>query len=748
MKRMKKGLSLFFVAFLSLIFIIPTTKALANQTEIINVGNTSSISADSLNISNITFHDNSTSSTLSFGLTADVTNSSSNIINYDAIIYYYDLNNNLITTAFHSGIVTQNQSKLNFMSNLNLLGKYNVQDIKYYRLLINTKIADSSNSYTPSTNNKYDSYDYVIDQYDINMIVNEDNTFDITETITAYFKVPKHGIYRKIPLKNQVNRLDGTKSTNRAKISNLNVNNMYEFSKSSGIYNIQIGDPDKTVTGKHTYTIKYNYNIGKDPIKDYDELYYNIIGNEWDTVIGNVSFSITMPKEFDSSKLGFSSGTKGSIDNSNVIYSVNKNTITGDYIGILNPGEALTIRAELPEGYFDKATNNVTIQDYLIYIVPIASLIISAILWFIYGRDNKVIETVEFYPPEGFDSLEVGFLYKGAADNTDVTSLLIYLANKGYIQITETNEKTLFATSKNFKITKLKDYDGNNINERLFLEGLFKSSSKEVTISSLYNSFYITVNQILENINSKENKQKIFEQKASSKKKNIIIMMIISYILITAVPVLNYGNTSELIFALLFPGIAIAVILYAFIGTSSSIPKYFAIIWGALFGGFPWCFMVLPSLTQDNIYLFGYLIGFICLIIMVIFLKHISKRTPYGLEILGKIKGFKNYLETAEKDKLEAMVIQNPNYFYDILPYTYVLGISDKWIKKFETITIQSPNWYVGTSTFSMVTFGTFMNTAMSSATTAMSSSPRSSSGSSGGGSSGGGSGGGGGGSW
>ena len=133
---------------------------------------------------------------------------------------------------------------------------------------------------------------------------------------------------------------------------------------------------------------------------------------------------------------------------------------------------------------------------------------------------------------------------------------------------------------------------------------------------------------------------------------------------------------------------------------------------------------------------------------MAIFLKHITKRTPYGLEILGKIKGFKNYLETAEKDKLEAMVIQNPNYFYDILPYTYVLGISDKWIKKFETITMQSPNWYVGTSAFSMATFGTFMNNTMSSATTAMSSSPRSSGGSSGGGSSGGGSGGGGGGSW
>jgi hypothetical protein len=36
------------------------------------------------------------------------------------------------------------------------------------------------------------------------MVVNENNTFDITETITAYFNVSKHGIFRKIPLKNSI----------------------------------------------------------------------------------------------------------------------------------------------------------------------------------------------------------------------------------------------------------------------------------------------------------------------------------------------------------------------------------------------------------------------------------------------------------------------------------------------------------------------------------------------------------------
>ena len=33
---------------------------------------------------------------------------------------------------------------------------------------------------------------YTIDNYDINMVVNEDNTFDITEEITTYFNSARH----------------------------------------------------------------------------------------------------------------------------------------------------------------------------------------------------------------------------------------------------------------------------------------------------------------------------------------------------------------------------------------------------------------------------------------------------------------------------------------------------------------------------------------------------------------------------
>ncbi len=90
------------------------------------------------------------------------------------------------------------------------------------------------------------------------------------------------------------------------------------------------------------------------------------------------------------------------------------------------------------------------------------------------------------------------------------------------------------------------------------------------------------------------------------------------------------------------------------------------------------------------------LVCIISLIIIEILNNNLVKKTKYGNELYGKIKGFKNFLETVEKEKLEELVMENPKYFYDILPYTYVLEISDKWIEKFETISMKSPDWYDG----------------------------------------------------
>ena len=820
MESVIKKLSLFIIVVLSLMFFYPSDVfALNEKTPYTSINNNQNLEVGTLSFSNISFKDFSATSAQTFGLTGVVKNNSSNEINYISTVYYYNSNYELVAQANNSSTAVSGLNSFNQMSNLTMLNGHSISEIYYYRLSIEAiNSTDNSINLTPSQNNQYKSHDYVIDKYDINIVVNDNNTFDISETITAYFNVPKHGIFRIIPLKNSITRLDGTTSTNRAQITNVSVNSEYTLSKENGNYKLKIGNADRVLVGEQKYVIKYTYNLGKDPIKSYDELYYNIVGNEWDTVIGNITFKITMPKDFDSSKLGFSSGANGSTENNKVKYNIVGNTITGSYNGILGVGEALTVRCELPEGYFVGAQLNKSIMDYIMFIIPVAFLVISILLWFKYGRDDQVIETVEFYPPEGLNSLDVGFLYKGKAENKDVTSLLIYLANKGYLEISDNkidlgaksvnlsdnaknrankkiielqnkiyNEKMMNPNSQKIKyyenmleiyknidkpidyeeyglkssinksnkknkflIRKLKDYDGTNINEQWFMEGLFEYNRTEVTDKMLYNNFYITNNRILSNINNKQSVEKIFEKTSLNKKIFIILMIVATYCLVTIPPVFNYGQSDTLIFALLFPGIGFAVLLGVLIGSRNVFEKIFGVIWGLVFGGIPWLFLVLPTITQDISYLIGYIIGILCIVVMLVCLVYLPKRTKYGNEMLGKLKGFKNFLETVEKEKLESMVLENPNYFYDILPFTYVLGISDKWIEKFESISLQAPSWYDSSNAFDISNFGTFVNSTMSSAKSVMSSSPSSGSSgsSSGGGSSGGGSGGGGGGSW
>ena len=229
-----------------------------------------------------------------------------------------------------------------------------------------------------------------------------------------------------------------------------------------------------------------------------------------------------------------------------------------------------------------------------------------------------------------------------------------------------------------------------------------------------------------------------------------MLMCIVIFILITVKPVIEYGDPESMIFALLFPGIGFGFAVAMILGKTKVFEKIFGLFWGIFFGGVPWALMVLPILIDEPRYFALYAIGLICAAIIIFFIKIMPKRTPYGNEVLGKIKGFKRFLEVAEKEQLEELVSQNPQYFYYILPYTYALGVSDKWVKQFETIAIQEPNWYYSQTGFSVSSFGTFMSSTMKSAQNTMTSSPSSSGGggSSGGGFSGGGSGGGGGGSW
>lgn len=524
---------------------------------------------------------------------------------------------------------------------------------------------------TLSKDSAYSNYPYLIDSYDVNITVNENNTFHIIENIDAYFNVPKHGIFRTIPLRNKVERLDGTTSKNRIKLTEINVNEMYTTSIQSGAKVIKIGNPDTTFTGSQKYTIRYLYDLGKDTGKDYDEFYFNLIGTDWDTVIGNITFTITMPKVFDSSKVGFSLGTEGSQGNAGIDYQVEGNVIKGSYNDILYPSEALTVRLELPEGYFVNTNSNFDLYLILSFILPIIFALFSVFLWIRFGKDEKVIAPIEFYPPGEFNSAEIGFLYKGKAENEDVISLLIYLANKGYIKISEVEKDSLFKKSKPFKLTKLKNYDGTDPNERIFLDDLFRTVRKptsvdfakllksiknykkgqdvqdldvgdmyedqnEITSEDLKDSFYLTLNKITKNLNKKENRQEIFEKNSLGKNFIAGIMIAIIYLMITIRPVLEQNGSEELPFALLFPSIGFTVLFGMVFGETPIALKVFGFVWGIGFGGIPWAMMVLPALMADPMYLIAYMVGLVCVFIIVMMFKWMPKEPLMGTTCWGK----------------------------------------------------------------------------------------------------------------
>ena len=84
--------------------------------------------------------------------------------------------------------------------------------------------------------------------------------------------------------------------------------------------------------------------------------------------------------------------------------------------------------------------------DYMMFVdigICILFVIIGYGIWNKYGKEDMVVENIQFYPPNNLNSAEIGYIYKGAPDRKDIVSLLIYLANKGYLKIEEYEEENI-----------------------------------------------------------------------------------------------------------------------------------------------------------------------------------------------------------------------------------------------------------------------------------------------------------------
>ncbi len=556
---------------------------------------------------------------------------------------------------------------------------------------------------------------FYINNYDVDIKVDENKVVDITENIDVYFTNPSHGIFRSIPYSG-------------GKIEDISVSEDYSIEYDGGNIKIKIGNPEKLVKKNHHYAIKYKH-ILKDKKK---EFYYNIIGTNWNVPIEKASFNVEMPKPFNHDKAGISIGKYGTRGfDGDAVFSIKDTKIQGQTKRTLNPNEGITLRIPLSKHYFSYSENK---TGGLVVAIMLGLTLFCFLVWYAIGRDEQVIPVVNFYPPEKYSSAEAEVIYKGNLSEKGLASLFVWLANKGYLKI---NDK-----SEDYTIEKIKDYDGANKNIAEFMSALFPEGTITFGKSLEYSEvFYIECKEITKNFDKVRN---VIFYKDSISWQYILLLSLC----IIALIVLELSLAVDFDFNTFMNSNPVA--LFILIGIICSSPKDFTkMIFAGVFVlilSFAGTFDVLFDCIANNGNGLNLAIGMICLIVSVVCLYQLPKRSKIGNKELGRLLGFRKFLETVEVKRVETLVKENPNYCFDILPYLYIFDLSDEWIKKFEKFFRTPPSWYSGpyfANNFVHLTNNMGSVTQPSTANGGISSSSGG-----GGGFSGGGCGGGGGGSW
>lgn len=144
-------------------------------------------------------------------------------------------------------------------------------------------------------------------KYHSDITMNADATMRVRETITVRSASIKiiHGIYRQIPTRymDQEEREYTLKYTIKEVLRD-GKPEKYSAEKYTRSIRIYIGDPDVVIpAGEHTYVLTYDVDRPLLFLRDHNELYWNVTGNDWAFPIDQASATVTLPKVVPKAKL-------------------------------------------------------------------------------------------------------------------------------------------------------------------------------------------------------------------------------------------------------------------------------------------------------------------------------------------------------------------------------------------------------------------------------------------------------------
>jgi hypothetical protein len=571
----------------------------------------------------------------------------------------------------------------------------------------------------------------VIHSYDSALTIDENGDLRVVETIEYDFgATPRHGIERFVQTRF---RYDDVKK-NYDRLTPITVTSVtadgsaaqFDSETDGDFTKLRIGDPDRTITGAHTYVIDYRVRGVLNHFDDHDELYVNVIGDRWSAPIEKTTATVEVPGGID--KIACFAGPTGSnlpCDQS----SESEGEATFGH-GRLSFGQGMTVVIGFPTGVVPTPEpileERWTVQRAFAVrpdtVGPAAGLLVglgAVVAWvgFRVGRDRQFSGSatdiafgnvdgadqrvglgrgdpipVEFVPPDKIRPGQVGTLIDEQANTLDVTATIIDLAVRGYLRINEI-PKEGWLGSADWELELLKSSAGLMQYESTLLSALFADGPK-VKVSDLKGTFVQSLKQVEGELYDDVVTQGWYRQRPDHTR-------------------MKYGCLAGFFVAV---AVAIAVALAAF--TSYGIIGVSLVLAAGL---------------------------------LFLAASRMPARTAKGYGTYRRVLGFKQFIDESEKER--AQFAEKQHLFSEYLPYAVVFGATEKWAKAFAGIDGQLPttDWYVSPYPFTWIAFSSGINGFAVTTSGTISSAPPSASGSSGfggGGFSGGGFGGGGGGSW
>ncbi|MBQ7977008.1 MAG: DUF2207 domain-containing protein [Clostridia bacterium] len=529
---------------------------------------------------------------------------------------------------------------------------------------------------------------YKITTYSTEVSVLNDNTAYVTERISArFYESGRHGIVRALPKQTTHDGLTFSLDYTEIEVNGAK----FEQYEQNGNICLKMGDASKTlnVDEPYAYTINYRLHFGVNRALNYDFFYIDFIKN-WNTTVSNASITVDFNRDIDNfykNSVVYYSSQAGLIKIKPILSG---NIINFEFDGTINPFEALSLNAYFNDDFFaDKINNTFDIVALVVCLI----ILVALILIFALCRSRHKVEKVQANSvPKGINSAEAGCIIDTFVDNRDVASLIVYWASNGNINIIERSEFGLIFLEKVKELANAKDYE-NDLFAKIFAD------KDKVEIHSLNSMIGECVKSCKRKI-AKQNDRTNFEGKALKAMWWLALLPIIGLFVASISAMRFSGLTIEFLvsFLLIFfaTGVTCALINIRrkcfYYGRKKFL--IFSIIALILITGVLVSVLCLGYEIM-NLSFFAQVFASVNLLIacsLILLNQFYSER---GAILVSRLIGFKKYIETEEKGALEAKVNENPQLFFQVLPYAYVLGVSEIWCKKFENAIVSQQNGYV-----------------------------------------------------